>query len=183
MISKDGLAAVYGSQELSDSVQAKIDWVFEGAGELPYAKVGGAAGGPNASRVKRDARKRVEDAIDGLAAGGRIAPENEPAGVSAGAGSAGSWGRFDAFVAETGQTLREVANLQAAITYMRQLEGEKHLVYMSPGGRNLNPWLPPSQRETPPGLHLNRVEDYQEISPRPRRTKAFGAGVVVEAAV
>jgi VWFA-related protein len=142
-----GLAAIYGSQELSDSVQARIDRVFEGAGELPYTQTGSAESARGGERVKRDARKRVEDALDGVVAANRIGPASET-DRGGGAGSpVQSWSSFDAFVAETGQTLRDVGNLYAAIAYMRQLEGEKHLIFMTPGV-----------------LSMPRVEDYTDIA-------------------
>jgi hypothetical protein len=154
----DGLAGLYGSQELSDAAQAMIDRVFEGTGASPYATAGDE--GTARGRIKRNARQRVEDALAGVVATGRAAPVVEAGGEPAVAAPA-SWGAFDAFVAENAQTMRETGNLYAALAYMRRIEGEKHLVYVSPGGVTV---LPPPHGPTPPGLHLLHTEEYTEIA-------------------
>ncbi len=82
---------------------------------------------------------------------------------------------FDAFVAAAAQTLRESDNLQAAIAYMRRLEGEKHLIYMSPGGATLGLCDGRPCPPTPSGLHLPRTEDYTEIA-----TTAADARVAID---
>lgn len=156
-----GLAGVYGPQELSDPLQARIDRVFEGAGS--YSLVGSAMSARTGVRTKRDLRKRLEDATDGVVAAGRATPASANGGDAGGGAAPQSWGSFDAFVADNVQTLRETGQLYAAIAYMRQLEGEKHLIYLSPGGTNLVP-EGGHTRPTPAGLHLPRVDDYTEIA-------------------
>jgi VWFA-related protein len=126
-----GLAAVYGSGELPDSVQARIDRLFDGDPGLPAAARGGAQDPRHTERARRDARHAVEGAFDALIASGRVAAEAE---TSTTATTALSWGGFDNFVARNGRTLRDLGNLYAAIAYMREIDGEKHLVFLTEHG-------------------------------------------------
>jgi VWFA-related protein len=143
-----GLAALYGSQELPDAVQDRIDRMFQDAGALPFENVGRAENGQTGARTRRDVRARREAGLDAVVAAGRVGPEVEGAGSSGGGAAGGtSWAAFDSFIADNAQTLRDRGNLYAAIAYMRQLEGEKHLVFISG-----------------PAMSFPRVEDYKDLA-------------------
>jgi VWFA-related protein len=129
-----GLAAVYGSQELPDAVQARLDRIFAGTGALPFQNVGRAENGRTGTRTHRDAQKGVDDAIEGVIAANRATPENAAAMAPP---AVTDWSTFDSFVAEIAQTLQDAGNLYAAIAYMRRLEGEKHLVFVTEAGMQL----------------------------------------------
>ena len=145
----EGLAAIYGSGELPDSVQRRIDKVFFGSDTLPAAVVGRAENAKTAERVKRDTRRQVEGALDAAIASGRLTPEGEEVPTTQ---AALAWGTFDNFVARNGQTLRDMGNLYAAIAYMREIEGEKHLVFLD-GVRSPEPAF---RRRQGPGRHGRR---------------------------
>ncbi|MCX6538048.1 MAG: VWA domain-containing protein [Acidobacteria bacterium] len=139
-----GLAAVYGSQELPDSVQARVDKVFGGSDMLKNATVGRAENAASGDRTRRDARQRGEAALDAVVASGRLTPQADSA---LGPQAALSWSTFDNFVAANAQTLRDMGNLYAAIAYMREIEGEKHLIFV-----------------TEQGMHVGRREDEQDLA-------------------
>lgn len=85
--------------------------------------------------------------IDSMVAAGRIRPEAAGGPVASGGTPGSEWDAFDAFAGRNMQTLDDSKNLYAAIAYMQRLEGEKHLVFM-----------------TPAGLAFPRLEDYEQIS-------------------
>jgi VWFA-related protein len=147
------MAAIYGSRALPKSVQAKIDAMFLGAGTLAYRQVGK---GETAStqRAERDVAKLTDKVQAG---------ENERAAqqmynqavsdfgaANAGSAPAGMWSAMDEFSAKsfynlglddfmavTAQSLQDLGNCYAAIEYLRHLDGEKHLVFVTEKGINL----------------------------------------------
>lgn len=140
-----GLAAVYGSRDLPASVQESIDRVFRGTSALPYSPVGGGMPSRTREQAEKDRRRDIENALDNVIAAARIGPQDEGA-VPAGATPSG-WEGFDSFAGRNLQTLDDTQNLYGAIAYMQRIEGEKHLVFVTPGG-----------------LNLRHLEDYQRIS-------------------
>jgi len=127
-----GLAAVYGSREIPKEVQKTIDAVFHGAGTatsrriLPSDVPGGDAFQKNTDKANENAQTaalmadperpmNVAESFDSAMA------ENQPLG-------------FDEFVTQQAQVSQDMQNLSAGIEYMRLLQGEKHLVFVSEQG-------------------------------------------------
>ena len=150
---ESSMAAIYGSRSIPKSLQAKIDNMFLGAGTLGYREVGK---GETAStrRAEQDVAKQYEqlqrqeqqrvseqmyaDAVKNLG------PDY------AGPAPGGSWSTLDEvsshmftnlglndFMATTAQSLQDLGNCYAAIEYLRHIEGEKHLVFVTEKGINL----------------------------------------------
>jgi VWFA-related protein len=121
-----GLSGVYGSKLLPAAIRADIDDVFR----IPGAPLADreAAPAPVASedRLTADTRRAV-DARLGLAL---------PASLSAPDGDMVE-SSFDAFVASNRQTMQDLGNLYTGIEYLRQIDGEKHLLFLTEQGLTL----------------------------------------------
>jgi VWFA-related protein len=115
-----GLAALYGSRNVPASIQKAIDAVFDDTGtpatrEVPPAPVA------NDTRLDEDARRTTNDLLRPPAPD---APPTPPILDSP----------FNEFVSTNRQTMQDVGNLYTGIEYLRQLEGEKHLVFVTEHG-------------------------------------------------
>jgi VWFA-related protein len=129
-----GLAGVYGGKFLPAGPRSRIDAVFRddraapADREVPPAEVSGEA------RLLDDFR-RATDARTGAGAAATVAVPD------------GGDAPFDAFVASNRQTMQDLGNLYTGIEYLRQIDGEKHLIFL-----------------TEFGLVLPRVEDDRSLA-------------------
>lgn len=114
-----GLAGLYGSRDIPSSLQRDIDAVF-GEANGGTARPIGQSTGPNAERVNEDTWKVARRLLGppDTAAGDDPDPEKRDAALND-------------FVAEKAQTMQDVGNLYAGIEYLRHLQGEKHLIFVS----------------------------------------------------
>jgi VWFA-related protein len=116
-----GLAGVYGSKLLPAHLRADIDDIFRPPDgpivdrELPPAAIADEA------RLLSDTRRGADVALTGAP------PGLDPAAWYVDA-------PFDTFVASTRQTLQDLGNLYTGIEYLRQLDGEKHLLFVTEHG-------------------------------------------------
>ncbi|HVL68343.1 MAG TPA: VWA domain-containing protein [Vicinamibacterales bacterium] len=130
-----GLAAVYGSREIPPFIQQEIDQIFRGPGALPSRHVAATATADRSqlaadTRRNRDLLQRAELARSRQEAG--IGSPFDQSAIDE-AASLGGLG-FDEYVAASFSTMTDVGNLYAGIRYLRWLDGEKHLVFLTPGG-------------------------------------------------
>jgi VWFA-related protein len=140
-----GLRARYSSRGLPEPVQTRVDDVFQGIG-VTSTRVDDAQS-PNAARMAQDKR----DAYDALNGSPTLGP-TPPMELANGGQD------LDAFMTDMTRTNEDVAKLYAGIEYMRAVEGEKHLVFV-----------------TASGVGLPRTEDDKDIS-----TRAADARVVID---
>lgn len=103
-----GLAAVYGSREIPDEVQGYIDQIFL------------QPRGPGSRRLPPG---RIVD-FERIREDTRMA-EQELSPLDA---------AFDDFVAENLQTINDLGYLYAGIEYLRYIDGEKHLIFVTEAG-------------------------------------------------
>jgi VWFA-related protein len=150
---ESGMAAIYGSRSLPKSVRSKIDSMFLGAGTLASRELGQGetaatkraekdvariADQAQSSEKERMAQQMYDDSVRLLGA------------ADAGPAPASSWSSmdefsaksfyslgFDDFMAVTAQSLQDLGNCYAAIEYLRHLDGEKHLVFVTEKGMSL----------------------------------------------
>jgi VWFA-related protein len=127
-----GLAAIYGGSEIPKAIQTKIDAVFGGplaAGTRTVTDpaIAGSARMADDQRRANDALQRAEilanrtgtsmtEAVDPVAAMGLD-------GMS-----------LDDLTSITAQSMQDLSKLYTGIQYLRYLEGEKHLLFVSPSG-------------------------------------------------
>jgi VWFA-related protein len=114
-----GLAGVYGSRDLPASVRGAVDSVFAGeAGALPESV------NPNARAMADRERRTVDDLLsEAVGATREFVP-----------GTTGGLGEFDDYVETTVQSMADLMSIYRGIDYLKYLDGEKHLLYISPNG-------------------------------------------------
>jgi hypothetical protein len=141
-----GLAALYGSREVSVTVQRRIDAVFGGAERAPSRVLDPGENARTGERLKADQQRLADQAADAVIAAGRITAVSVDSSPPPDTG-ADSWRTFDGFVTANAQTLQDVGNLYAAVAYMQKIDGEKHLVFV-----------------TESGVDLPRSEDFEDLA-------------------
>jgi VWFA-related protein len=125
-----GLGALYANRTISPAIQRRIDAVFGDAASGGSRQVlyGGSVDAAEAT-VGRTSARRLEDearahpTIGGADALLRALMDAPTLGAN-----------FDDYIQLSRQTLQDVGNLYAAIDYLRFIEGEKHLIYVTEGG-------------------------------------------------
>ncbi len=118
-----GLRAAFGSPDIPPSLQKQIDAVFASDGrarDIPSAPF------PNQRNVV-DTMNR--NSADLLRAELSAAPANPLASVAPQAGAMGM--SFDEYVTSNKQTIQDVTNIYTGIEYLRYIDGEKHLVFVT----------------------------------------------------
>ena len=128
-----GLAAIYGSPEIPVRIQTDIDAVFAGPAG---ANVNTVVDAPpaNAGRLANDQR-RITDAIQRAEINAARAPEGarvtdavDPLDL------AGLKMSLDEFAALNSQSTQDLGKIYTGVRYLRYLDGEKHLIFVSPSG-------------------------------------------------
>jgi VWFA-related protein len=126
-----GLAAIYGGPEIPGHIQTKINAVFAGPNAIASNTViDGAV--PDAARLAAD-KRRISDVlqraeITATRQPGEFLPEVETPE------SLGLDMSFDEFAQMSAQSSQDVGKIMAGIQYLRQIDGEKHLLFVSPSG-------------------------------------------------
>jgi VWFA-related protein len=131
-----GLRAIYGSKEIPPQIQAEIDALFAGAVKLrPRETRPGQITGGN--QIAEDQRRTSDDLQ-------RAALLKDRTGDFAGLPDPGATETaerlevsFDEYVTGQSELMQDVGNLYAGIDYMRHIDGEKHLVFVTPAGLSL----------------------------------------------
>lgn len=123
------LAAIYGTSDLPESIQRKIDAIFEGMGGRSIMPDPLA----DTDAVVAEHRQAIGDLMRNDAASQRTNPAlsetwDEPLRSTGGALA------LDEYLQATGQSVHDLGNLYKAVSYLRYLEGEKHLIFVSAFG-------------------------------------------------
>ena len=126
-----GLAAIYGGSDIPPAIQKEIDGVFGGPA-APGVRTIPPEAVANASRMAGDTR-RTTDALQTQAIN---AATGSTMMTSLGDTTAtlGLDMSLDEFVEVNSQTMQDVANLYTGIGYLRHVNGEKHLLFVSQEG-------------------------------------------------
>ena len=127
----DGLQGLYGSKKLPDFLQGEIDAVFGGSARAREITPGQISGGRQmAGDIQRTAEnlQRAEVVSNRT---GEFANLPDLSGTSTANRMDLS---FDEYIAQQVELLHDVSNLYAGIDYLRYLDGEKHLVFLTPQG-------------------------------------------------
>ncbi len=113
-----GLAAIYGTKDIPQSLQHDIDDVFGGPTSALGVRSTQPSEGPNGERLIDDRRTELDNLMD--------AARSDPSGVADTA--------LEDFVEANAQTMQDMGKLYAGIEYLRHFDGEKHLVFVSESG-------------------------------------------------
>lgn len=145
-----GLRAEYGPTGIPPHIQQPIDALFSLVPTLaPKSALASAV--PGGTQIERDARATADQLQRAAAMAdrpaqihGRIAslPDSEAANTAAVLDMT-----FDQYAAHQADLQQDTTNLFAGINYLRHLEGEKHLVFV-----------------TPRGISLPRMEQHQSLA-------------------
>jgi VWFA-related protein len=120
-----GLAAMYGGTRIPDGIQRDIDMVFGGT-RAEHVRTVTPGLSVNAERMARDVRDNT-DLLLGTASGDLIGQAlADQIGMS-----------LDEYVEANAQTSQDLGNMYLGIEYLRHLDGEKHLVFVSETGLKL----------------------------------------------
>jgi VWFA-related protein len=128
-----GLGALYGSRHLNAATQKRVDGVFD----VPGARTAiPASGMPGAARAAERTQQAAVDLMAGQARAERIAAGGSSVDVIGQAMYESAPLNFDEFVAESRQVMQDVDNIYTGIEYLRHIEGEKHLLFVTEQGIN-----------------------------------------------
>jgi VWFA-related protein len=131
-----GLRAVYGAKTIPPHIQREIDAVFESAGNLRPREIspGQIVDGRG---IAADAR-RTADELQRAEILSTRPPEAPSLPDSAATTTAEALDvSFDDYVASQVELMHDLGNLYAGIEYMRHLDGEKHLAFVTPRGLSM----------------------------------------------
>jgi VWFA-related protein len=118
-----GLAAIYGNRDIPDWMAKEIDAVLHGP-DAPATRT--LVSGASTDAVEAGIRRNT-DLLQGTPSLDPFrALEAEQLGVS-----------LDEYVSNSVQSMQDLTRLYAGLAYLRYLEGDKHLVYVSPAGLRL----------------------------------------------
>ncbi len=128
-----GLRAVYGSKVIPPHIQAESDALFGRAEALrPRAITPGQM--TDARRITEDVQRTTEELQRAELLAGRT---GEFAGLPDPAATATAERldvSFDDYISSQSELTHDLGNLYAGIDYMRHVEGEKHLAFVTPRG-------------------------------------------------
>ncbi|MEX2272253.1 MAG: VWA domain-containing protein [Vicinamibacterales bacterium] len=130
-----GLRAVYGSREIPAHIQKEIDGVFAEAAALRPRDLTPSPSSDIESRV-RQTRKTADDLIHNEIL--KTFPDASFLPDMRSEITADLTGlSFDEYVAMAPGTFQDLGSLYAAIDYLRHLEGEKHMLFLTDNGVQL----------------------------------------------
>jgi VWFA-related protein len=109
-----GLAAVYGAKAIPSALQKEVDAVFGGAEDGLDVRTTEVREGPNASRIRADRDRTIDDLRDASRREGDST--------------------LDDFVQQHAQSMQDLGKLYAAIDYLRHFDGEKQVIFLSETG-------------------------------------------------
>ena len=113
-----GLRAVFSGGEIPPEIQREIDAVFAAGGTVASHRVTGLTA-TGTTRMAEERRQTLND----LLAGDSVSAELTAMGLG-----------LDEFAATTLKAGQEVSALYAAIRYLRQFDGDKHVIFVNEGG-------------------------------------------------
>ncbi len=146
---QNGLARLYGSERLPKKTQDRIDNLFQGAGTLAYRNLGKAET-PATKRAEADSQRALTDLqrADQVATAKKL--DEQMAKDIGTPPTAPPWSSidevtsqmfttlpFDDFMQHNAQSLQDLGNCYAGVEYLRHLEGEKHLIFVTERGMTL----------------------------------------------
>lgn len=133
-----GLAALYGSPDITPRIQKAIDDVYADAASLRPRSVAGTSSDVDTRLAgARTAAEEIQrNEIMKTFPGAGFLPDTRGEILADLAGMP-----FDEYVSRSAETMQDLMSLYRAIDYLKYLEGEKHLVFLTEGGIDM-PLLP-----------------------------------------
>ena len=131
-----GLRAVYGSKTIPPNIQREIDALFEGAGNLRPREItpGQIVDGRGIAADQRRTADELQRA-EILRSRPSEAPGLPDSAATATAETLDM--SFDDYVSGQVELMHDLGNVYAGIEYMRHIEGEKHIAFVTPRGLSM----------------------------------------------
>lgn len=134
-----GLRAIYAPPGIPPAIQQQIDGLFASVPSLSARRT--MAGPlPGADQIARDIRATADQLQRGVELAARPDVNGQPPGLPDNVATATAERldmTLDEYAAQQADVRQDSMNLSAGINYLRQLEGEKHLVFVTPTGISL----------------------------------------------
>jgi VWFA-related protein len=125
-----GLRAVYGSKEIPKHIQAEIDAIFEEGSNLPMRSITSGQI-KDSQQIRSDIRRTGDALVTSELNSRRMASTLDTvAGETANALDLS----FDDYVERQTEQFQDLAALFSGIDYLRRMEGEKHVTFLTPKG-------------------------------------------------
>src|SRR5215471_11987616 len=124
------LRTQYGGNGIPDHIQAQVDAVFRAPGGAQARQL--PQGAPtDATNIARDTKQNLDAAMRG-----EIVATRDPSPFDAFDTSAAALVgmTFDQYAKSSNQSTQDLANIYTGIRYLRYLDGEKHLVFVTESG-------------------------------------------------
>ena len=130
-----GLRAVYGSKDIPPQIQKEIDAVFAAAPDLRPRALTPSPDSDMGTRIEQARKMAAEIYSDELVKTFEDASflQDMRAGILASLAGIS----FEEYAAMAGDVMQDVGNVYAAIDYLRYLEGEKHIIFLTAKGIDL----------------------------------------------
>jgi VWFA-related protein len=133
-----GLAAIYGSKSIPKKLQDKIDMVFEGSSLVASHPMTPRVPGQAVADGRRqaDAMRRSEDEAMNRSMADAAGVPHLSIYTDLDVIESKMFGdmSFEEYIQVNAQTLQDLGNCFAGIEYLRHIEGEKHLLYVTEKG-------------------------------------------------
>jgi VWFA-related protein len=127
-----GLRAVYGSRQIPPHIQKEIDAIFEGDAELRARQVTGEIA--DRKRIAEDVKRTADELMRAELNAARPPEAPRLSDIAADETANALDISFDEYVEKQTEQMQDLGNLYAGIEYLRRVEGEKHITFVTPRG-------------------------------------------------
>jgi VWFA-related protein len=127
-----GLRAVYGSRQIPPNIQKEIDAIFDGDAELRARQVTGEIA--DRKRIAEDVKRTADELMRSELNAARPPEAPRLSDIAADETANALDISFDEYVEKQTEQMQDLTNLYAGIEYLRRVEGEKHITFVTPRG-------------------------------------------------
>ena len=127
-----GLRAVYGSRQIPPQIQKEIDAIFDGDPDLRSRQVTGEIA--DRKRIAEDVKRTADELMRAELNAARPPEAPRLSDIAADETANALDISFDEYVEKQTEQMQDLGNLYAGIEYLRRVEGEKHITFVTPRG-------------------------------------------------
>jgi VWFA-related protein len=127
-----GLRAVYGSRQIPPHIQKEIDAIFDGDADLRARQVTGEIA--DRQRIAEDVKRTADELMRSELNAARPPEAPRLSDLAADETANALDISFDEYVEKQTEQMQDLGNLYAGIEYLRRVEGEKHVAFVTPRG-------------------------------------------------
>ena len=127
-----GLRAVYGARQIPPHIQKEIDAIFDGDPDLRARQVTGEIA--DRKRIAEDVKRTADELMRSELNAARPPEAPRLSDIAADETANALDISFDEYVEKQTEQMQDLGNLYAGIEYLRRVEGEKHITFVTPRG-------------------------------------------------